>query len=170
LTRGLFTIVDAADFDWLNEHKWQARPHHCGKTYYAMRPNRSGVGPSTVVMHAEICGPRADHINLCGWDNRRKNLRPSNRSTNGANCRPRSGRKYKGVYRKARCTESYESAITVNRVRYYLGTYRQVEPAARAYDIAASHCFGEFARLNFPDEQLWRSLEDRVLALVGLSR
>ena len=151
LTRGLWCIVDDADFEWLNQYKWQARPHHSGKTFYAVRMQARPSEQRTIMMHAELCTVGADHINLCGWDNRRKNLRPASKSSNSANCLPRKGRKYKGVYRKRGRNEWYESAITVHRKRIFLGNHRKPENAARAYDHAAIEHFGEFARLNFPN-------------------
>ena len=168
LTRGLWSIIDADDFEWLNQWKWNAQPHHSGNKYYAGRSERRNGRSVSIKLHQILCSIGADHINLCSIDNRRKNLRPATNAENRANCQPRGTRKYKGVYRKARCRESYESAITANRVRLYLGTFRQAEAAARAYDKAAVKHFGKFARLNFPDEQLRSSTESGIFPMAGV--
>ena len=42
--------------------------------------------------------------------------------------------------------------ISFKGVRIWLGSFLDEVEAARAYDAKAVELFGEFARLNFPDE------------------
>ena len=94
-----------------------------------------------------------DHKNLIRDDDRISNLRPANRSQNSANASSNVGAsKYKGVTWHA--SGSYWRAkITVNRRSNHLGLFKVEEDAAKAYDKAAAHFFGEYARLNFPEPQ-----------------
>jgi hypothetical protein len=91
-----------------------------------------------------------DHINGLRTDNRVENLRQATDKENNRNKRSRAGSssKYKGVsWHKdnqnwqARCNSKY------------LGSYTQEEEAARVFDKAARELHGDYARLNFPDEQ-----------------
>jgi len=99
-----------------------------------------------------------DHINGNPLDNRAENLRLATRAQNARNSRPRTSRRdgvpYKGVY-KNRNASTYTARITVpgetGQRHIYLGSFRERESAARAYDTAAKEHFKEFARLNFPD-------------------
>jgi hypothetical protein len=102
-------------------------------------------------MHKLLTGwPQTDHINGNGLDNRRCNLRPVTSQQNRANQRKTRGTsQFKGVYLRRR-ERNWEAAIKVNRRRIYLGTFSSEVEAARAYDAAARHHFGEFAALNFP--------------------
>jgi superfamily II DNA or RNA helicase len=61
--------------------------------------------------------------------------------------KPKSG--FWGVIRDKK---RYLVRITVNGERMCLGLYDTPEEAARVYDKAARHHFGDDARLNFPDE------------------
>jgi hypothetical protein len=47
---------------------------------------------------------------------------------------------------------------------YFLGSYEKSETAARAYDRKALELFGDFARLNFPNER------DQRLAEIELAK
>lgn len=153
LTARLYAIVNASDHKWLSRWVWGARLHHSGNKYYAVRTHHITGGrrgrKTSIQMHAAIRGKGSDHRNMCSLDNRRKNLRPASRSQNGANCRPRSGRRFKGVYRRPN-RPYIESAITVSGKTLFLGHHTSEELAARAYDAAARRYFGEFARTNFP--------------------
>ena len=62
-----------------------------------------------------------------------------------------SSSKYKGVsWNKAR--KKWEVQFKNNYKSVYLGAYTSEEEAARAYDKAVREHFGDYARLNFPEE------------------
>lgn len=153
LTRGLFALVDDADYDWLSRYKWYA--HHGGsqRGFYAVRMSARAAGRRNILMHCEIIGVKGiDHINHNGLDNRRKNLRQASTAQNIANQRlsVRSSSGFKGVsfYRDR---QKWGAFITPQKNRIYLGAFSSPEAAARAYDTAAQKYFGEFACLNFPE-------------------
>lgn len=149
LTRGLFALVDAADFDRLNQYRWFAT-----KRPYAVSRLGKGFGAREVPMHELVAGFRApDHKNGNTLDNRRSNLR---RATHAQNCRnrkrPRTNTSgYKGVSKQRGCAR-WKAQIAwredgVHRTEY-LGLFPTPEAAARAYNRAARRRFGTFARLN----------------------
>lgn len=143
----LFAIVDAEDMPKLWGIRWTANPKDGG--IYA-----SGtVQGKRVYLHRFLCesdAPRIDHKNSDPLDCRRSNLRPCTASQNCWNRGPSKGRKFKGVYQKT--ANSWCAKIGVNGGQpKYIGSFRDAETAARAYDAAARRLHGDFARLNFPD-------------------
>lgn len=148
LTQGYLALVDADDFEWLNQYKWTALV--TGGNVYAIRNEKGKV----ILMHREIMQPPkgmvVDHIDGHGWNNLRLNLRTCTRRQNLCNTRPRGGRsQYKGVrYEKRR--EKWIAEITHKGKKHYLGAFDDEIEAAKAYDRKAVELFGEFARLNFP--------------------
>ena len=79
LSKGKFTLVDDADFEWLNAWKW-----HAGKRgddlYYAVRSERVNGKKSLILMHREILGLTDSKIYGEHWDgdglnNQRINLK-----------------------------------------------------------------------------------------------
>ena len=93
-----------------------------------------------------------DHVNGNGLDNRRENLRISTNSQNLANrrknCNNTSG--FKGVQPKRK---KYSACVGFQGKKIRLGVYDTPEEAARAYDEKAKELFGEYANLNFPDDE-----------------
>ena len=156
LTKGFVTIVDEADYDWLNQWKWCA--HSQG---YAIRTQNIGYKNGkqinkTISMHRVIMEAPddmdVDHINGDVRDNRRCNLRVCTTSENLRNKISKVGfSKYKGVglhgYRK-----KWRSYITVDNKHISLGYFASEREAAEAYNEAAKKYFGEFAKLNFIGE------------------
>jgi len=75
LTQGKHALVDAADFDRLNRHKWFALRSPKGSGYYAARWKAGRM----ILMHREIMNAPddmvVDHVNRCPSDNRQCNLR-----------------------------------------------------------------------------------------------
>lgn len=151
LSRGMVAIVDDADFDWLNQWKWYARPN--GKTVYAVREVDAGDKKQRLVhMHREIAntpeGMITDHADRNGLHNWRGNLRivddARNARNKGVASNNRSG--YKGV--RYHSGGYWQARITVGRKSSHIGLFRSAENAAIAYNIAALEHHGEFACLN----------------------
>lgn len=160
LSQGKVALVDDADFDGLNRHKWCAvrvRRKTMPDVFYAVRAinYRRADGSKTCrleYMHRVLVpdAPDVDHQDGSTLNNQRYNLRPATRSQNIANTPKRSGTtsRFRGVCRSQR--GRWIAAIRHLGHTTHLGTYEREEDAAHAYDAAARRVFGEFARLNFP--------------------
>jgi hypothetical protein len=159
LTRGKVALVDDEDYEWLSQWKWRAYTTLKNKSFYAVRTVRVNDHRTTVRMHRVIMDApdnlEVDHIDGDGLNNQRSNLRLATRSQNQANC-PLSSRNssgYKGVYRY-RPNGRWTARLRKGDRLLHLGCFDDREEAARAYDVAALEYWGEFARLNFPEESV----------------
>lgn len=152
-----FAMVDDADYEWLNQWKWNATKSK--NTFYASRGVWNGMNMTTILMHRFILGlvdPKiqGDHKNRNGLDNRRCNLRIATNSQNQANrSKPkRKSSKYKGVY-LCNTWNKWKSQLRKNGKTIILGYFPFTKVgeinAAIAYDKAAKKYHGEFAWLNF---------------------
>jgi AP2 domain/HNH endonuclease len=151
LTKGRFAIVDAADYEWLNQYKWCLSSTNQGRCYACHMEGRTQISMHRLIMNAPK-GMLVDHINGNGLDNRRCNLRLCTPTQNMCNRRKYGGKsQYKGVFRNKK-SGRYYAKISFKRETIYLGTYDEEIEAARAYDRKAIELFGEFAYLNFPEE------------------
>jgi len=158
LTRGLYALVDSADYHLVAQHRWflwlsQKR----GSLYYAYGSNGEA---GRLKMHRFILGLSdgqvADHKDGDGLNNTRDNLRPCTHRQNMLNRRRRRRRTksgYIGVYRQKRGASWFASIVVRGETRY-LGSFFSPRNAAIAYDNAATETGGEFATLNFPEERL----------------
>lgn len=157
LTQGRFAIVDPADYRDLSRHKWRLCKTKGKSVLYAERSIRRPDGTySRILMHRQLIEPPAgyviDHVNGCGLDNRRANLRLATAAQNAWNAGGRSGRSgYKGVW-LAKNKGLWRASIVCCGQRKHLGYFRDKRDAAKAYDRAAREYHGEFAMLNFPKE------------------
>lgn len=151
LTQGKVALVDDDDVSLLSEHEWYALKVR--KTYYAVR-----AGPSkTIVYMHRVLMPgyrQVDHRDGNGLNNQRENLRPATNSQNQANRRKKSGTssQFKGVSWNKEAGK-WQAQIRSDGKDTHLGRYSEEEDAARAYDEAAKRKFGEFANLNFKENQ-----------------
>jgi hypothetical protein len=149
LTKGYVALVDDEDYERVSVLKWSACVHD--RRVYAMRrPDRKTVYLHRFIMNAPV-GSTVDHQNHDGLDNRRENLRICSNAENVANQRPQIRPKsstFKGVtWDKSR--SKWIAVIKVNKVGKHLGRFSNEMEAARAYDRAAFHYFGQFAHPNF---------------------
>lgn len=156
LSGGRFALVDDDDFEELAQYKWW----WVSSGPYAYTYMETPKGKQTMVtMHRFLMGVvgqppsvLVDHENGDTLDNRRKNLRVCNKSQNAANGRAHcdSVSRYKGVSLKP--SGKWAAQISISGRNTYLGVFVDEEEAARTYDAAAKKHFGEFAKLNFPEE------------------
>lgn len=162
LTRGLVAIVDAEDAGRvLSAGKWYATPGR--HTFYGLRHTGLADGRrGSITLHRFLTGwPLVDHVNRDGLDNRRRNLREATHRQNAQNRRVRadSGSRYKGV-NWSPGQQVWRAYVNAQGRMISLGSYQDPAEAARAYDIGALHYFGDFAALNFPEEEPVGSIED----------
>jgi len=149
LTQGQSAIVDADDYDWLNQWKWCALWCPSTASFYAARTvNKSTVYMGRVILNAKS-EEIADHDNHDTLDHRRANLRLADKSQSQHNKRQRkdntTGRK--GVNFN-RAHGKYYARIKLHGKEKYLGAFTSVEEAGDAYDSAAIRLHGEFACLK----------------------
>ncbi len=159
LTQDTVAIVDAFDYERLSSWKWYAERN--GNTWYARRNVRLKDGTrSAVYMHREILEvdftEEVDHRNRNGLDNRRANLRIATKQQNSCNrsapITNTSG--FKGVSWHKRHRKWY-AHINIEGKRKHLGHFESAKEAAEAYDRAAMEKYGEFAKTNFPGNQVF---------------
>jgi hypothetical protein len=140
LSRGLFAIVDAEDFEALSQHKWYAHSTAKGARMYAARR----VGNGRAYMHRVIMGkPEVgdiDHINGNPLDNRRSNLRIVTRAEN---CRNTSRNAGSGATYDI-TTGKWMSLANWDGTRYMLGRY-----ATKAEAMAASQGLRRLLKRGF---------------------
>jgi len=152
LVSGEITLVDD-EFGYLSSYVWYRLP---GKyTNYA----RAKINGKWEILHRLIMdtpvGLFVDHIDGNGLNNQKLNLRNvTTRENNIWKNRNKSAKNpYRGVYFHPK-TGKWRARICGNgRINpISLGLFHDPETAAKVYDKAAKEYFGEFARLNFPQE------------------
>lgn len=146
LTKSLITVVDDQDFERLSSAKWSAK--HTGSTKDGGRWYAYGASGylHRVIMDCPY-GQYVDHINGCGLDNRRENLRIVTCAENIHNSAARNKTGFKGV-RPTKNGKRFIAYMTQSGKQNYLGTFEKVEDAAAAYNAEAIRVFGDNARLN----------------------
>ena len=152
--------MDNCDFDRLSRYKWCTKENR--NTYYAQRFKYFRGRAKTVPMHREIMnapqGLFVDHINHNGLDNRKDNLRIVTPQQNSWN--KRSGKigssKYKGVSWDKK-KQKWQVGIRISNKSEYLGRFEDEKEAAAVYDAAARKRCGEYAFLNFDDDEKFDS-------------
>ncbi len=142
-------LLDEEDRELLTQ-KWYLSFHKNGTPKYVM-----ASGKPTKYLHREIMRPpegyEIDHINGNKLDNRRSNLRICKRRDNLRNRSPFSASSnYKGVEKGKGA--SWRAVLTYDGIFIYTKSFDTEVEAAKTYDKLASKLYGQFAKLNFPEE------------------
>lgn len=161
LTQGKIAIIDDEDFDRVSRFKWYYRGRYgdrANEQGYALRTVREpGKKQTTISLQRFVMnkpeGFEVDHINGDRLDNRKSNLRLATKSENSHNSQKRKNNTsgFKGVHFKKE-TGKFGATIHTEGKQKYLGYFETAIEAAKVYDEAARHLYGEFARLNFPNQ------------------
>lgn len=141
-----FAMVNDADFGFVSAFNWHASKD--GQFWYAKTNMKVGGQRRPVGMHRLIMGfppGLVDHRNLNGLDNRRRNLRLSDKSKNAANSNGHRDRRspFKGVTLDS-STGTWKAQLCGKN----LGRFKTPELAAASYDAAAKLKYGQHARTN----------------------
>jgi hypothetical protein len=144
LTRGMFALIDDDDFIKINQIKWYVSGSN---NLYA----EGYVNGKQLLMHRFIMKPKQgvqiDHKNRNSLDNRKSNLRFSNKSQNAHNAKLQRNNKigFKGI---AVTKNTYWARIKVKGKILYLGSCTTKREAAILYDNALVKFFGEHSTTN----------------------
>lgn len=170
LNYGKFALIDDEDYNRVSRKTWTYTPSKSGYTGYAQHTKKLPVinhviclGMHRLVMGLPIGDDReVDHRDGNGLNNQKHNLRICTRRQNMMNKRVSKNNMsgYKGVS-FTRGKRMWQVRIKTDEVNEYIGSWFCVISAAKAYDEAAIKHFGEFARLNFPDEKVNCTLPNR---------
>lgn len=135
-------IIDSSDFNLVKGYKWNVTKDK------RIQNNLLGYLHHFIAGHPPL-GDQVDHINRNRLDNRRSNLRLCSRSENQHNKPMQSNNTsgFKGVYFDKKYNV-YKANIVVNNKRIYLGCFKILQEAGKAYDEAAIKYFGDFACTN----------------------
>lgn len=150
LTKGQVALVDDEDYELVMQYKWWANKQ--GSSFRACK-NRT-KRDSYIYMHQLIMKNKIiDHIDGNSLNNQKYNLRICSRIQNQQNMKKHQDNQtgFKGIVLDKR-DGIYSARIRFQNKSISLGRFKTPEEAAKAYDKAAKELFGEFARLNFPEE------------------
>lgn len=148
LTKGQKCMVDDSDYNFLSCINWYAERRRNGKfsacngTFGRMHRLIMSYDPNVEI----------DHIDGNPLNNQRRNLRLCTHKQNCQNKgKSRRGTSiYHGVYMHP-INKNWIARIKPDRKGIHLGSFKDQESVAKAYDAAAKIYFGEFANLNFKD-------------------
>lgn len=152
LTQGKVARVSPEDVEWLSRWPWYAHLSKSG-LFYATRAEYVDGKQKTVLMHREIVKPEedqdVDHENHDTLDNQRGNVRPATGTQNNRNCRvsKKSSTGIKGVMFVSK-RNKYQSSITVDNKKIWLGYFLTSEEASAAYTEASVKYHKEFSCLG----------------------
>ncbi len=153
-------LFDKEDYPRIKNFRWvlTSLSKRNRTRYVRSHPWRGGPSENWVMIFHQLImsfpsNGQIDHINQNGLDNRKVNLRVVSHFENARNkiynMKARSG--YYGVVPNCSKERPWKAYFSLNKKSHYLGAFSCKEDAARAWDIEAARVRGEFAILNFPE-------------------
>ncbi len=130
--------IDDEDLGLVSQHPWTVASDGYAKKYFEIWNGGKNRKRWVVHMHRLIMGAKKgqmiDHINGDTTDNRRCNLRFSNKSLNAINSnKVKSSTGFRGVVRNAQKGKPFMARIMLAGKQIYLGRYDTPEEASKAY-------------------------------------
>jgi len=146
---GSAILFDELDYDLVSSRKWRVQKR---SKKDGAQPAKviSGKSPDIVSLHDILMNPKqgfiVDHIDGNPLNNQRGNLRVCTQAENACNRKTYKNNKssVKGIYWMPR-QNAWAARITKSGKRLFLGYYKKLEDAAKAYKNAADNLHGEFA-------------------------
>jgi hypothetical protein len=146
LTQGRIVFVDDEDYALVEKYKWFLRRGRNGNCYAVANTGGGRKKTTSLLMHRFLLRLRphqhqVDHINGCGLDNQRHNLRVASHAENQRNrkCTQTTGVRFRMNRNR------WEAHISVNDKQLYLGQFSTFATALAARVAAEQKYFGEFA-------------------------
>jgi hypothetical protein len=142
-------LCDKEDYELVKDYRWNITMHGYIRTAIRIEGRQKILFLHRVILNCPE-GFYSDHINRDRRDCRRKNLRICNKLENNRNLsktKSKTSSRYKGVYWSSQA-KRWVSSITVNYACLWIGSFKNEDDAAKAYNEAAIKHFGEFAALN----------------------
>jgi hypothetical protein len=149
LSKCAVALVDDSDFEAVGKYKWTLS----GSGYACREYSDNGIMKRVYLHRTLLSCPdshEVDHINGNPLDNRRCNLRLATHQENQCNQykqKSDTSSRYKGVYFD-RFNQKWRAQNTYKGTTRTLGRFSTEQEAALAYNKAAKHYFGEYAKLN----------------------
>lgn len=146
-----FFEIDEEDFDKIKKYRWRLLSNNCISAWNENFTKEFLV--HRLIMNVSDGKIKIDHIDGNRYNNKKSNLRLCSNAENNRNTSKRITNKsgYKGVSWEKRFSR-WRATITFEGKQIHLGTYKDITEAAIAYDKKAKELFGEFAWLNFRNE------------------
>jgi len=125
-----YSFVDINDSDDVLQYSY--RKYKSDRTWYAI--SNTGIAMHNIIMYDELDGLEADHEDRCGFNNRRKNLRPATRRQQNQNKSKKinASCKFYGVRKISH--GGYVTSMKINQNQIYLGYFQNEQDAAKMYD------------------------------------
>ena len=126
-TNNHYITVDDNDYDYLSQFSWS----------YSEKAGARTTPNGEILMHRMIMkakkGQIIDHINRSRKDNRKSNLRFSNPSSNGSNCKRRTDSTYGTGVSFDKRRNKFFAQIWVNKQKRFLGYFPNAMQARKKY-------------------------------------
>lgn len=156
LSKGKFAKVSTRDEKRVKRLKWHVTgfSKRTKNILYARNVKTTNGRTEITLLHRFILRLRdpkikVDHKDRDGLNCTRENLRIATHAQNMANQMKKPSQPFKGVHLHYPWAKK---KFVVRVGGKHIGVFASDEEAARAYDAAAREAYGEFARLNFPQE------------------